>query len=625
MIQSLRNPAAKFAPQFPDPYQDVASYHVPTEFRALLRWGEKIWYANGAYRVANERLISYFLTEIGIDKVDPKVRDKWVTFLDRTLQCVPFVQQSLRNRMAYGNEWFSFYIPFKRFLVCRNCAAKGERTDYSLEEVYENPAYKFKFELPRFVATCPVCGDRGEWRVDDRDGDLQSDLRLTHWNPHYMDTLYEETSGNKRHYWRIPERYKRHFKLNRPHLLHLESVPYEILKAVARNQYFMFDRDAIFHMAEPVLTGVETGGLGVPKAVGVHKELFLDQVYQRQDEALGLDFVVPFRTISPEPTAGGSSRGVGGGPLLDTMDGGDFAQFAKRMIAEHRWDPASIHTMPVPVRYQVFGAEANQFSPAENRAFNRNSMLNSSQTPMQLYQGDLQIQAAPVALRLHESEHRPMVTDMTQALLWILRKVAELMTWDPVDGSWKRVSVADNIEKLALSAQLAMSGGGISQSGLLEDLGKDWYQEQRRLADEARFQAKMKEKLDEEAAQTGLALQMTAPPAPAGGGQSGGPAPAGQDPNQPMMGTGLPVDTYLQSAGGNTSMSFDELSSVAQSLATELLAIPEAPRRSQLRKLRQVNNTLADATLSEMERQREDVRRNAGDQAVSQMVQVPMQ
>ena len=65
------------------------------------------------------------------------------------------------------------------------------------------------------------------------------------------------------------------------------------------------------------------------------------QVLRRQNEALALDYVVPFRIITPEPAAGG--RLMDGRQLAPfmAMDGNDFRAQAMRMIRACKRDPAT--------------------------------------------------------------------------------------------------------------------------------------------------------------------------------------------------------------------------------------------------------------------------------------------
>ena len=616
----------------PDPFSDVASMYVPTDYKSLLRWAEKIWFSNGAYRSAMRRVVAYFLTDIQISNVSPDEAEKWRNYLLKTLRVVSFLQEIMEDRLAYGSAFFSFYRPFVRILICQTpkCNAR-----FRLSEVYENPVFNFEFSIPDFIATCPNCKKRGSWIIDDREDNTEKKLRLIKWSVHQVETIHCPISGKSRYYYRIPESYRYFFKQKKPQLLHLENVPHEMLKAMAKNQVYLFEDDEIYHMREKTLSGIDHNGVGIPRALSVYKDIFDMQVLRKQHESIYLDFVVPWRVISPAPQAvpvGGNEAGP-----LSVIDGADFFAQIREMIARRRLDPNDIAIAPAPVQYQVFGADANQIAPVNLLEYTRDNLLNNAGVVAELYRGSLQLQAAPVALRLFESEWRPFVEDADAALAWIVRKAADILTWQPAQAQFKRVTVADNLEKLALVAQLTAQGI-ISPGQLLEDLGGyNWYQQQRRLAEEARYQAKMQSKLQQEAEQEGLATQLSmvqAPPPEQQAAAGGAPPPMGMPPDggggggmPPAPGGaqgGSPVAAYLASVGTNVPQSLDQLSADAEMLASQINQLPETLRRSEIRQLRQANEPLANLTLMKMQQQRAQVRQEAGNQAVAAMQQPPM-
>ena len=70
---------------FPDPFMDMASLAMPDTMQYALRWCEYIFMANGTYRQAVDRVLSYFITDIEIANAGDDDKDKWRTFLDETL------------------------------------------------------------------------------------------------------------------------------------------------------------------------------------------------------------------------------------------------------------------------------------------------------------------------------------------------------------------------------------------------------------------------------------------------------------------------------------------------------------------------------------------------------------
>ncbi len=296
------------------------------------------------------------------------------------------------------------------------------------------------------------------------------------------------------------------------------------------------------------------------------------------------------------------------------------------MIERRRYDPASMQILPFPVNYQLFGADANQLAPRDLLDQGTETLMNEIGTPIELYNGTLQLQTAPPALRLFESTFHSLVHDSNAFLRWLGKQVSQILSWEAVNARMKRVTIADDLEKLMMAAQLMMSQQ-LSGTSVLRDFGYNWRQEQKQIAEEAQYQAELQARNQEEMQQAGFAQQVAkgqAAPggAPAPGGDSSQAAPQGGDPSQagaaPPQG---PVSQYLGSMGPDTPVTPQDQIAVAQSIATDLLGLPEGVKNSELRKLKIANEPLYASVKEKMAQMRRDVRSQAGNQAVGQLQQ----
>jgi hypothetical protein len=595
----------------------------------------------GTYRMAMERVISYFLTDVDLLDTSDDEEDKWESFLNETLNIKTVMQSGLRDRACYGNAFFSVVRPFIRFLSCPKCGYMAP-----LREIHKNRAFAFKYTCVEpekaFCATCPACkvgkGYSGPWRIDDKDDDNEKKLKIKLWNPHEMQILHDTFTEDTAYLWQIPEDYKRqlrHSPDGRGNLFALERAPKEVLRTVARNQLYRFDPGAIFHMKEPTLSGIYNRGWGLPRILWNFRQIWYVQVLRRFNEAIALDYVIPFRIITPAP-----AQGRVGGSLLPTdslhlQNGSDFRGQITSMIKRRKRDPAAMQVLPFPVNFQMFGADANQLAPRDLLDQGTEQLLNDAGTPIELYNGSLQLQTAPVALRLFESTWHHLVHDSNSMLTWLVGQVSQIMSWETITARLKRVTVADNLEKQMLAAQLMMSQQ-ISASTILGDLGYRWKKEQANIADEAKYQAELQMRTQEEMDQSGFAQQIAkgqaaggqggpggAPAgAPAGGGQ---PAPGGQggEGGQPGMMPGAegPVTAYLSQMSPNVPQTPEDMMQVAQSLAQELLGLPESAKNRELRKLKQYNSALHTMVTKKLEEIRKQTRDAAGDAAMGQVQQ----
>lgn len=609
--------------QFPDPFLDVASLSMPSNLRQTLYWCEYIYSLFGTYRMAMERVISYFLTDVVVTNASDDEKKKWETFFKDTLDVLTVVQNLLRDRMCYGNGFGSVLVPFSRFLACPRCG-----NSFLLKEVVENRVFEFQWELPNFKATCPRCkvgtGFRGHWRVDDKPDASEKKLKVKRWNPHEIEIVHDPYTDQTTHIWRIPEDYKR--QIRQGHLFHLERAPKEVLRAIHDNHVYRFKPNMIFHMKEPTLGGIYARGWGIPRILANFRQIWYVQVLRRFNEAIALDYVVPFRIITPAARPGSQT---GGGIATDPLmmyNGGDLRGQMMSMIRKRRRDPASIQILPFPVQFQMFGADANQLAPRDLLDQGMEQLLNDSGTPVELYNGSLQLQTAPVALRLFESTWHHLVHDANAFLKWLVEQISQIMSWEIVDAELKRVTIADNLEKQMMAAQLMMSQQ-LSGTTVLRDLGYEWRQEQRQIADEARYQSELQSRTQEEMQQAGFAQSLAkgqqagGDPSQGGGGAQGGGGQAGAQGAQPGMGGPGPVSQYLASMSPNTPQTPQEMLQVADSLAQELIGQPESVKDSELRKLKAQNEVLHALVRSRLDALRNNTKSQAGNAAMGQMQQ----
>lgn len=611
--------------QFPNPFDDMSSQAMPHGHRNALLWAEFIWNHNGTYRMAMSRVVSYFLTRIDVKPLHQQLglgedeKEKWKHFLNEQLGITNLLQAVGVDRECYGNSFSSVLVPFRRFLGCPKCFSR-----YPLKVVAESDQFKFRWEDMRFHATCPHCEYDGRWDVKDEVERDESKLKVKRWNPHEIEIIEDPFTGDMAYVWKIPEEYRRLIRQGTLH--HIERINLRVLDAVRKNQLFRFAPNVIYHMKEPTLAGFRARGWGISRTLLNFRQIWYVQVMHRYNEALALDYIVPFRVLTPEVRTGsGVNSGMGTDPLL-TMNMGDFSAQVRGMLRRRRRDPATWHTLPFPIRYSALGGDATQLAPRDLLDQGVEILLNNAGTPVEMFKGTLTLQAAPVALRLFESTWSSLVYQNNDFLRWLCHEVAQIMQWEAVGAVLEPVTYADDVSKQLAILQL-MSGQAVSGTTGLRALGIDWKGEQRMLAEEARFQAeeqaRMQEEMDQAAA--GQALAKGQPPgaqaggAPAGGAPPGG-APAGGagDPaaagagGQPQPGA---VSAYLQSGSGSVPSSPDEMLETANSLAMQLLAEPESQRRSELMQLKQQHEVLWHLVKGQLQTIRSQAR-SAGQQQV---------
>lgn len=618
---------------FPNPFLDLSSLSVPQSWRNVLYWMEYVYSLFGTYAAARERVNSYFLTDVEFGRASDDETEKWQQLFNDQLDVISVEKCLLRDTDCYGNGFASVLVPFRRHLACPYCPKRNRgSSEWALAEVYNNPRFAFEFKLPEFVATCPKCEYRGAFRLEDRPEDDEDRLKIKLWSPHDIEILHDPYTGDTAYLWRIPEDYK--LQVKRGNLYHLERVSQEVLKAIQYNQHFRFSDDAIYHMKEPTLSGILNRGWGLPGLLMHFRQVWYVQVLRRFNEAIALDYVIPFRLITPQVR---SSSSAAGGMAMDPLmvwNGGEFRNNVLRMIRGRRKDPAQWNVLPFPVEYHMLGGDANKLAPRELLDQGMEQLLNDVGTPVELYKGSLQLQTAPVALRLFEVTHHHRVHMANTFLRWLVRQISQILSWETIDAKLKRVTIADDIERQTLALQLMMSQH-VSATTALKQLNYDYKKEQKQLGEEALISAEVQARSQEEMEQAGFAQQVAQGQlpggpgggAPGGGGGAPGGAPAGGGgdlsgvPAGGMATAQGPVTAYLASAGPNTPQSPQDMLAVADSIAQQLLGLPEPMKDSELRKLRMANEVLANQVKDRMSKQRQQTRSQAGNAVLAQWQQ----
>jgi hypothetical protein len=559
--------------KFPNPFFDIASEYVPNDINQILEWCEYLYLTMGTYRSASRRVVRYFLTEIVLEGESDAERQDFESFLDDDLHILSELAQIGDDFMTYGNVFVSLFFPFERFLICPKC-----HITYHIETL----PYKFKSDSLQFIATCKKCQYEGPFNHEDRRSPNRKGVRLIRWNPKQIRLRVHPVSGEIEYYWEIPGDFIKKLRDGKP--FYLNSTPWSIIKCLKKkkvaglnsdNHLFKFNSDSIYHMRETSLAGIPIIGWGIPPIIPNFKLAYYIQVLRRFDEAIALDYIVPHRILYPQ-----SAPGAGAGDPLSLQSMRQFVGHMQSMVKQHRNDPTAVQVAPYPIGYELLGGEGKQLTPKEQIAMAVDELLNALGYPAELYKGSLQIQVLPVALRLFEKSWGVLVDGFNDLINWVTDRIARHFLWGDMSGKLRSVTLADDLERKALSLQAA-AGMDISKTTAYRPFGIDYMEEQDRVVEEQQAVAKLQQQaMAESQAQQGLE----------GGAEGGGEGGGGAD----MSMGATPGDVHQQ----------------AQQLAQQLLLqTPESLRRGELIKIKHSNPTLHALVLQEMDNMRQEMGR----------------
>lgn len=562
------------ASKFPNPFCDIASEYLPRDMNQIFELCEYLYLTYGTYRSAARRVVRYFLTELVLDGAEENERDEIEDFMLNQLHIMSTLAEIGDDFSTYGNCFISIAFPFDRFLICPNCG-----TNYHISTL----KYKYKHADTSFNAKCVGCNFKGKFEVNDRKSLNKRDVQIIRWNPKNMRLRIHPFTNRTEYFMHLDTKFVQHIKDGNP--FYVNDTPMEVLECIKDTKdselpLFKFSRDSIYHLHESTLAGLPIKGWGIPPIIPNFKLAYYIQILRRYDEAIAFDFIVPHRILYPDT----APTGPGGMDALQGVSLGVFNSFLQNMIKTHRKDPTSLQAAPFKIGYQMIGGEGASLAPKESIAFAMDELLNAVGFPADLYKGNLQLQVAPVALRLFEKTWSSYVEGINDITNWISKSIARHFNWGALKGSLRSVTLADDIERKALTLQAA-AGMDISKATAYSPFGIDYMDEQSKVLDE---QQKIQE-LQQEAMADQQAMEMQM-------GQQGGPQAAG--------GVGAtPGDIHSQGKD------------LAYQMVTQ---VPDSLRRGELIKIKHSNPTLHAIVMQEMDNLRQEFARQGQAAMISQ-------
>jgi len=521
---------------------------------------------------------------------------------------------AILTKNCYGNGFTSIYLPFKRFVRCTNC---------KLEQPLSEVSYKLEFNSTRKKRLiwnrkqlCPRCNNGAPYDVfDRRDPDL-SKIKINRYDPSDIEIAQNGFSLRKEFYWRIPEETRRDI-LGRARI-HIDDTPLEVLEAVAVNGRLRFEDDMLLHQSEVQISGLRTRGWGIPRAIANFRTAWLQQLTNKQDQAVAIDYTLGMRVISPTPTAGGQD------PMVTTgME--NFSARMQNMVQQQRNNPVGYHVSPYPLEYQFLGGEGANLLPPDKLKFRHQEYLNQLGVPLEYHQMNLSTQAAPMALRLFEAYWQGIPAFYNKILDWVVDTVSRAYGLDSTTVKMEKTTIADDMERKAVLLQL-MSANQLSPQTALQPFGIDAHDEVKRVMSHQDYVARVQAEYDERAMkqqEMGVLKGMTQQQTPSmlqeqqmmqqqgamGGGAPMDPMAAGGAMVAGMGGIpmgGMPGPT------GQSPQSLTAISDQANQIAEQLVVMDDYSRKQELKALREGNKDLHDLVTSRLEDLRGQARSQGG-------------
>lgn len=559
---------------------------------------EYIVASNGVLRAAMDRIVSFFVTDVEVTGGDLNHRKRAEEYLREHLSIISTLRYISLDYLTYGNFFVSLRTPFVRRLCCQTCnnylsinALCDQDQDVIPEKVAGGYIYVTGF--------CPLCKNNASFRVEkDRKDKDETKYRLKRWNVYEIRlSEFDVFSDEVDIIWDVPDEYRT--DVLRGNKNALKNLNYELLEAIINGNDIKFNKDSIYHGKEDTLCGIRMKGWGLPRIFASLRHAWLVQVLHRVNEAVGMDYVIPLRILTPVPRGGGEV-----GDIMGVANFGDFSSAISSILERRRRDPLMWHVSPWPIDYKSLGGDGRAFTPHEIYQQSIDILLNSMNIPIEFYKGSLQVQAAPMTLRLMETSWSHIISVINKFLAWLKNRLVAGLDWDPsIAIRLARPTHIDDAQRQMMKLQL-MTSGQLSRELGLQSLGIDLRENIRRQMEEEVYIAQQSAEAQKKMQNIGLGDQLASPPqdmsmavdGAAGGGiqvvgGTDGSAPQAQ--SAPVS-AGDPVAQIMANlpASGLQNMNPQEMDQLAAQVANAIYGLPETHKDSALRQLKIRNEML---------------------------------
>lgn len=582
--------------KFNDPFLLHSNLYIPKDFYTALEFALYLAIKNPIYTQAVKRIVSYFITDVEfVGKTgDQRERDALREYLIDGLDLFGALQQCGMEQLIYGNSFLRIHYPFDRFLVDRrngyrlfSLNAFGDDIKFNLQ--------KMTYNVPDpLTAHLPVAERK---RIDlefiDRKVQDINRISLRILNPMRMMLNMNFMSGRIEYIYRFEEFFRSAVERGEP-ILQINDTPIEMLKAIRDNQDFKFNPGTIIHFKEPFISGLSYNGWGIPNILLNYNTIHQVQILRCINEAVGLDYMLPFRLISPA-----AAPGQGGADVMAATNMGRWTAAMSQLIAAKRKNPTALHTVPFPVTYQELGANGKVLAPVDLMTAAQNEVLDGFGIPSELWHMSMQFQAVPTAIRLTEMSFVHLGRGFNLATKKITKDILDYTEQEQIGVKLSKPRVADDLERKHIYLQLA-SGGELSRATAWRAFNIDDPIEEKKRRIQEDIEIQKTEQKENEAFEREMTLGSANQVVDAMMQAQEAPPPSSAQQGGAVMGTPGSPNLFMN---GATVTPLD-LQNQAQQQAEQLLQMPEGDKLRLMNQLRASNPVFYDVVKGCMEKMR---------------------
>lgn len=556
--------------QHANPMFDYMTTFIPRKLKSFFLYCEYLYYYCPQVFAGVRKLAYYPVTALKYDVANSDEKERHRHLHEDVLDTRVHLVQAGIDRQVYGNSFISIHFPFVRFLTCPKCSEKYNTAHTS---------FKYEWKSVEFQATCD-CGYSGKMEVSDEPTKKVENIHIIRWDPKQMDINANPITGEAEYYFSIP------MTLSKPiqegDVFLIRTTPMGFLKTIANQEkmLFKFDPGAIYHMREMAPAGVDRHW-GFPPLISAIKSFFNIALLKKANEAIGLDYIVPFRVLSPKQSTAASDPTI-------TISLANWVNEMKANLRAWRRDPLHMMFSPLPTDVTHVGGQGRALLVTGEITEAENAIIAGMGVPREFIYGGLSATGSGVTLRMIENQLLNSSKELVKLAQWIDDQCGKFLEMRHVKLGLEDPKLVDDVQQKMVLLQANIQTGGhlFSETDISSVFGKELKKTRAQRKQEALDEAHMQMELQMETERLRNTLSQRANQA----AQAGQPQP------------------------------YDQQAIIAQAnmIVEQLMQVPAGNRRSELDALKAEDAVMYAVVIQQLEQAQNNLRMEAQAQIQSQ-------
>jgi hypothetical protein len=476
---------------------DFLSGFMPRKLKDLFRWCEYLYYNSTHIYAAGKKLADYVITDLAFETDNDAAKQKYMDLAEQpNIRLKGLLKIAALDKLVYGNGFYSVYFPVSRMATCPKC-----KTATSLKVV----TFKYDAKKKRFTIPCPGCDQKYSRTLDqvsDKSIARADNATIIRWDPKLIDIDYNPITGERQYYHNVPGYVRK--KVENSDNLFIASMPKSFLKAIADDYVIKLDSENLFHLKVDAPSGIDPQW-GFPPLAATLKKFYYAAVLRKANEAIALDYVVPFRVLHPAPSSGS-------GDPVQMISMSNWVSNTRNEIRRWRKDPLHIMMSPVALAVSQMGGQGRALMTLQEVQQVEDDIIASMGIPREFLYGGMTFTGSSVTLRMLENQLLNDAAQLNELANWVLNRCGQKLRWAPIKVKLTPFKFIDDVQQKNLELQANAQYNYLSTTSIAQmfsrDLQKERKQQLEETLDQLKHEATLNQKSNE--LQNSLAAQAQA-------------------------------------------------------------------------------------------------------------------